>query len=160
MKERHFLEQKPARIKPVELVVGISLALVAIILFNVFPAALGLVAGEEPWFPLLDPAFAVHIPWLTASWGLEIGLKLVLLVEGRWRWHTRLLEFLLSVFGVYVAYRILNGGPIAAFSPLNWPIRIALWIAVIVGSIEAVVQLLRLVLAQPADEEPLTPDAA
>lgn len=160
MKENRFFEQKPAQIKPVELVIGISLAIVAIILFNVFPESLGLVPGEEPWFALLDPAFAVHIPWLTASWGLEVGLKLVLLIEGRWRWHTRLLEFLLSLFGVYVAYRILNGGPIAAFAPLNWPIRFGLWIAVIIGSIEAALQLLRLVLAQPADEEPVTLDAA
>ena len=155
MSTNKLFAQKANQINPVELLIGIGLATAAIILFNVYPEALGLVPEEDAWFPFLDPAFAVHIPWLTASWGLEIGLKLVLLVEGRWHWHTRLVEFLLSLFGVYIAYRILNGGPIAAFSVLNWPIRLALWIAVIVGSIVAAVQLLRLVVGWPDEEEPL-----
>lgn len=149
--------QKKDKINPVEMVIGISLAIVAIIIFNIFPESLGLAPEEETWFPLLDPAFAVHVPWLTASWGMEIALKLMVLVEGRWRWFTRLLEFLVSIFGVYVAYRIVTGGPIVAFSPLDWPIRIGLWIAVVVGSITAAVQGVRLLIGRPAEAEDTAP---
>ncbi len=143
----------PDRVKRGELIAGIVFTILIIILFNVYPQWIGVVTftgGQDPvFFPFLAPEFAVHIPWLTALWTADILMKLVVLVQGRWQRPTRWLEFALGLFGLYVGYRIVTGGPIATMAVLTMLARIGIWIGLIVGSIEALGRLFKLVWGRP-----------
>lgn len=146
--------EDPDRIKYGELIAGIVFTILAIILFNVFPHWIGIItfsggADDPVVFPLLAPEFAVHIPWLTMDWTAEIVLRLIVLGQGRWQKPTRWLEFGLGLFGMYVAYRIVTGGPITTMDWLTTFVRVALWIGFFAGGFEAIGRLFRLLWGRP-----------
>ena len=86
-------------------------------LFNAFPEYVGVgygrsIGSEFEWhtIPLLNETFiTTYIPLLNISWLLAIVLSFVLLLQRRWRWWTRLVDFGLEVYGIYIAYRFLSG---------------------------------------------------
>jgi hypothetical protein len=134
----------PNRIAPLDLALGIVFPLLAIILFNRY--AYWIVDMEVPpggyqFFPLLDRNFLNFVPWLTASWALEIILRSVVLAQGRWNLVTRAAEYLVELFGLYVTYLILTGGPITFNSGIDLIVRFGLGIAIVVGLISATVNL-------------------
>lgn len=136
----------PNRIKPVDLALGIVFPLLAIILFNRYAywiVDMDVPEGGYQFFPLLDANFLNFVPWLTVSWGLEIILRSAVLAQGRWNLVTRVAEFLVELFGVYVAYLIFTGGPITFNSGLDMLVRFGLGIAIVVGLISAVVTLVK-----------------
>jgi len=144
--------EEPDRIKRPELVAGIVFYAILIVLFNFFPQWIGLVDTIAPggvFIPLLSPEFAVFIPWLSVYWALGILLKLYLLWQGRWQRPSRWMEFGLSLFGLYITYRIATGAAITNMAWLDIFIRFGLWIGIIVGSVEAIVQLSRLLRHYP-----------
>lgn len=152
--------EEPDRTKRPELVAGIIWYVILIILFNFFPQWIGMVDTIAPggvFIPLLSPEFTVFIPWLSAYWTLGIGLKLYLLWQGRWQRPSRWMEFGLSIFGLYIAYHIATGDAITTMSLLDIFIRFGLWIGIIAGSVQAVVQLSRLLRGksqEPAGDMP------
>lgn len=144
----------PDRIKRGEYIAGIVFTILVMILFNVFPHWIGIItfsggADDPVIFPLLAPEFAVHIPWLTMAWTAEVVLKLAVLVQGRWQRLTRWLELGLGLFGMYVTYRIVTGGPITTMEWLTMFVRFGLWIGLIVGGFEALGRLFKLVWGRP-----------
>lgn len=146
--------EDPDRIKRWEYIAGIVFTILVIILFNVFPHWIGIItfsggADDPVIFPLLAPEFAVHIPWLTMLWTAEVILKVVVLGQGRWQRLTRWLEFAVGLFGMYVVYRIVTGGPITTMEWLTMFVRVGLWIGLIVGGFEAVGRLFRLLWGRP-----------
>ncbi len=145
-------EKDRSRIKKPELVAGIVFHLFIIVLFNFFPHWIGGVntLGEGSTFlPILAPEFAVYIPFLTAYWSLTILLKLFLLRQGRWQRSSRWIEFGLSLFGLFITFSIATGGPITTISWIDTLVRFGLWISLIIGSIEAVIQFFRLLQGEP-----------
>jgi hypothetical protein len=134
----------PNRIKPVDLALGIVFPLLAIILFNRYPywfVDMEAPPGGHQFFGFLDRNFLNFVPWLTASWGLEIILRSAVLAQGRWNLVTRVAEFLVELFGIYVAYLIYTGGPITFNSGIDMLVRFGLVIAIVVGLISAVFTL-------------------
>jgi hypothetical protein len=149
----------PARLKRTESIVSIIFSVVALIIFNFYPeiiAVYGSVNGQWGAFALLAPEFAVHIPWLSAMWGLEIAMRTELLRQGRWNSGLRFAEFLLSLFGLFVLYRVIIGGPILTMSTLSWLVKGALSIALVVTVIKAVGQAYRLLIPSAKSTNPLT----
>jgi hypothetical protein len=145
-------ENDRSRIKKPELVAGIVFYLFIIVLFNFYPHWIGMVntLGEGSTFLLiLAPEFAVYIPFLTLYWAVAILLKLILLRQGCWQRSSRWMEFGLGLFGLFITYQIASGGPITTISWLDMLIRFGLWIGIIIGSIEALVQLFRLLRGEP-----------
>jgi hypothetical protein len=141
----------PNRIAPVDLALGIVFPLLAIILFNRFPY--WIIDMEAPpggyrFFAFLDANFLNFVPWLTASWSLEIILRSVVLAQGRWNLVTRVAEFLVELFGLYVAYLILTGGPITFNTGIDLLVRFGLGIAIVVGLISAIFTLGKSVLVR------------
>jgi hypothetical protein len=149
----------PARLKRTESIVSIIFSVIALIVFNFYPeviAVYGSVNGQWGSFALLAPEFAVHIPWLSAVWGLEIAMRTELLRQGRWNSGLRFAEFLLSLFGLFVLYRVIIGGPILTMSTLSWLVKGALSIALVVTVIESVGQAYRLLIPGTKPANPLT----
>lgn len=142
----------PNRIKPVDLALGIVFPLLAIILFNRYAywiVDMDVPQGGYQFFPLLDSNFLNFVPWLTVSWGLEIVLRSVVLAQGRWNVITRVAEFLVELFSIYVAYLIFTGGPITFNSGIDSLVRFGLGIAIVVGLISAVVTLVKSLIVRP-----------
>jgi hypothetical protein len=140
---------------------------IALIVFNFFPQWIGLnfVASVDDtphrWYsiPLLAPTFfTAYLPLLNLTWILNIGLNLVLLRQGRWQLFTRLFDFALAIFGVFICYRMLTGPAILSMeaitpeslrqlleSILPFMLKVALIIGLIGGIIEAARKLYRIV---------------
>lgn len=146
----------PNRIKPVELALGIVFPLLAIILFNRFPywfVDMEAPPGGYQFFALLDRNFLNFIPWLTASWALEIVLRSIVLAQGRWNLGTRIGEFLVELFGLYIAYVIFTGGPITFNTGLDMLVRFGIDIAIVAGLISAVFTLGKALLGRASEPE-------
>ncbi len=145
----------PNRIAPVELALGIVFPLLAIILFNRYPywvIDMEVPAGGYHFFPVLHANFLNFVPWLTAVWLLEIVLRSIVLGQGRWSVVTRVAEFLVELFNLYVNYLIFSGGPITFNSGLDMLVRFALGIAIAIGAISAVFTLVKSLLAGNSGE--------
>ena len=113
----------------------------------------GVSAGEEGtgiWI-LISPEFMQFIPWLVASWLLEIVLKTAVLIQGRWNRVTRWLELGANTFGFYVLYQIFQNGIIfsATFSFLNTLIKPVLAIVLIITALDILSKLARLLFGRP-----------
>lgn len=145
-------EKDRSRINKPGLVAGIVFYLFIIVLFNFYPQWIVMVDSigtDVTVLPILAPEFLVYIPILTLYWSLAILLKLILLWRGRWERSTRWTEFGLHLFSLFITFQIATGGPITTISLLDTIVRFALWIGIIVGAVEAVVQLFRLLQGEP-----------
>lgn len=111
----------------------------------------GVPAGEEGtgiWI-LISPEFVQFIPWLIASWLLEIGLKTAVLIRGRWNRITRWLELGVQAFGFYVLYLIFQSESIFAISFFNSLAKPILAIIILVTALDMLSKLARLILGRP-----------
>jgi hypothetical protein len=99
-----FKISPPDRVKPVELIVEIFFAGLAIILFNFYPQLINIgyysdgswwvgfiltTTGQAWETTLLSEAFFSYLPILNATWGLTIVLNAVLIRRGRWEIWSR-----------------------------------------------------------------------
>ncbi len=143
--------EDPNQIKRGELIISIIFTIAALILLNFYPHLVGIHVvqnGEWQVTPLLTSEFVTYIPWLSVLWVLEIALKAEVLRSGSWGKISRFVEFALSVFGIFILFRILTGDPIVnlpipglpipGLSSLSLLVKGALSIALIVSVIDLV----------------------
>ena len=116
----HTLPEIPdrERVEMPGLVVEIVLTVIGLILFNVFPGRLGIgfvrsldgTDGVWHFFPVLSEAFfASYLPWINVLWVATIGLKVILLREGRWQRLTRLVDVILAIGSAFILRQMAFG---------------------------------------------------
>ncbi len=170
--------QEPTRIERGRLIVEVGLIGFALLVFNSLPNWVGLGfigsvnGGPVRWHPapLLSPAFfSAYLPWLNALWILTVSLNLVLLRQRRWQRITRLADFLLTLFGALIVYRMLTGPAILTANAipevslhelfdsilpiLSTMVRFGLIVTLINSAIEAVRKLIRVFRTLAREQE-------
>jgi hypothetical protein len=109
-------------------IAAIVLTVIALIVFNFFPEWIGISfrgsINDAPrsWhtMPLLAPIFfTAYLPWLNVLWIANIGLSIVLLRQGRWQRLTRLADFVLTVLGAFILYRMAFGPALLAMGAIQ-----------------------------------------
>ncbi len=140
----------PDRINRGELVVEIFFLAAFAAWLNFFPDWFGAENfGEEGIFALFTPEFIALVPWFTASLLLDLVLKTAVLMQGRWNRIARWLEVGKDLFGLYVAYRIFGLDEISIVPFFTWGAKAILGIVLIIGALEIIGQLYRLLLGRP-----------
>jgi hypothetical protein len=159
-------EPDPDEVRIWEPIVTIAFTLLALLVFNLYPQVLGIgffTDGKWAFIPALSEAFFRILPWLNVTWILNIGLYVFLLRQGCWTSLTHWFEIALKIVGIVIAYMLLKGPSILAFTTadltkvsieasaattlmnlLNQMVTIALVIAVIVGGIEVIKDVYKL----------------
>ncbi len=110
----------PDRIKPVDQIVDIVLAVVALAVFNFNPQIIGFtpslnsVVETGRWsgatfIPILSEAFFRYLPLLDLLWALSIILNIVLLLRGYWNAATRWISLGMRLLSVVIAVLMLTG---------------------------------------------------
>lgn len=104
-------------------------------------------ALNEDWnvIAVLATEFAPFIPWLVAAWIGDFALKLFVLVRGRWNKPTRVLEFALAAANVIIFASMFSAAPFGPVALVDTIVKLSLGIAVVIGGIDAAVQLYHLV---------------
>jgi len=140
----------PDRINRGEFVVGIFFLAAFAAWLNFFPDWFGAGNfGEGGIFALFTPEFIALVPWFTASLLLDLVLKTAVLIQGRWNQATRWLEVGKDAFGLYVAYRVFALDEISIVPFFTWGAKAILVIVLIIGALEIMGQLYRLLLGRP-----------
>ena len=142
----------PDRINRGEVAVGIFFGLLFLSWLNFFPNWFGGVnfGEEDPWFFVLVTAeFIALVPWFSASLLMDVVLKTIVFIQGRWNRATRWLEVGTSIFGLYVAYLIFNLEQISVLPFFTTMAKSILAIVIIVGLLEIFGKLFRLLLGRP-----------
>jgi len=169
-------EPEPDDVRIWEPIVIIAFTLIGLMVFNLYPQIIGIgfmQDGQWNFAPALSDAFFRMLPWINISWILGIGLQVMLLRQGKWTALTRWFDIGLRVIGIVIAYLLLKGPSILALTAadfskvsidapaatllanmLNVMLTIALSIAIIVGGIEVVRSIYRL-LVKPANIKPV-----
>lgn len=107
-------------VKPWGPIAAIAFTAAALIIFNLYPQIIGfayLSGGKWTVLPALTEAFFRWMPWINLVWGLEIGLQVMLLRQGRWETSTRWLSIATKVIQIVIAYSLLRGPSIVAITP-------------------------------------------
>lgn len=153
-------EPEPDEVRIWEPILTIVFTLLGLSIFNFYPQVLGIyssVGNTDVFIPALSEAFFRMLPWINITWVLSICLNIFLLRNGRWTPAIHWFEIGLKVAGVVIAYVLLKGPSIvaidtamlvkASIDPLaaatlailiKQMVTIALAIAIIVGGIEVV----------------------
>ncbi len=137
----------PNRINRFELIAGIVGGLVVISILT--GAGKWQIEGISGFFGLLAPEFLAQIPWLIASFGFDIIVKVVVTWQGRWQTWTRWADIAQEGFGLYVLYRVFQG-PILTLGTLpNGGIKVVLGIIMTIVVFEIIGKLYRLLIGRP-----------
>jgi hypothetical protein len=140
----------PDRINRGEFVVGIFFLTAFIAWLNFFPDWFGAANfSGEGIFVLFTAEFLALVPWFTASLLLDLVLKTAVLIQGRWNRVTRWLEVGKDIFGLYVAYRVFSLEEISIVPFFTWGVKAILAIVLLIGVVEIVGQLYRLLFGRP-----------
>ena len=110
-------EQRIFRVWPV---LEICILSVLLVLFNLFPAKVGILISFtdlDSFVPLLAPEFQSHLPWLNLWWGLGLLLAMAKLAVGRWTAELRWADLGICILGAYVLSRLVFGDPIVGLDP-------------------------------------------
>jgi hypothetical protein len=160
--------QKEETYKKARLLRKIGFILAAMAIFNIFPNWIGaFVKSDGQWLftPILTSDFkSVHLPWLNVYWLLLVILYWAVIWQRKWQMSTRWTSLGLDVFGLVVVYRIIAGPTITrslsdvllqmggtglglenTFDPLVMAVNIVLWVLLIIGIIDAIKKLGRLI---------------
>jgi hypothetical protein len=105
--------------------------------------------GGVEIFRLLATEFAVHVPWLTLAWMLELGLKGIVVTQGRWTRLTRWLELALVPLSIYIINRIRTGGEIFTISGLTTLAKLGLGFVIVIVVLDGLHKLYRLLTGRP-----------
>jgi hypothetical protein len=167
------LKLKPdtEKINPPALTVEIVLTVIAISLFSFFPQVIGIGSyhdGRWVIVPVLSQAFFAYLPYLIPLWAARGVLKVVLLTGGHWTAFTRWVNIGLDILGIVLVVIILQGPSLVTLPPdivttLGWgkadpnfvatmgvwidgAIRLGLFVAVIVESIETISTVVKLIM--------------
>jgi len=120
-----FNVSPPDQVKPVELIVEIFFAGLAIMIFNFFPQFFGFTPSLNnlvetgswqniTFIPILSDAFLSYIPFLTAIWGLTIVLDGILIQRGHWEVWSRWFAVSVKALGIGIAAVMLAGPSLIA----------------------------------------------
>jgi hypothetical protein len=142
----------PDRINRGEFAVSIFFMVAFLAWLNFFPNWFGGAefSGEDSGiFVLFTAEFLALVPWFTASLLLDTVLKTAVFILGRWNRVTRWVEVGTSTFGLYVAYRVFSLEQISIVPFFTTGAKAILAIVLIVGALEIVGQLYRLLLGRP-----------
>ena len=170
----------PNQVKMGETIVEIVGCFAAIVIFNFYPQIIGFTPSlnsvveignwsSVTFVPLLSEAFFYYVPYLTLFWALTIILDIVLLRQGTWNSVTRIFAIGLKLINIIIAATMLAvpslialttetlasiigdaGAAQILMSLISQIVHIALWIVIIVESIEVVRLIYRLVVRTPA----------
>lgn len=139
----------PDRIDRGDMIFTIVFSAFAIVVFNFFPEWIGFISfsdGEWNVMSVLTAEFlSMYVPWLSALWALEIGMRVWVLNLGSWTRMTRVFEFLLSVAAIVLLNHIIQNATIVNIPSIDSIVKGGMWIALIVAIIEAASQLVRLI---------------
>jgi hypothetical protein len=153
------------RIEVGGLVAEIVFTVIALLIFNLFPQWVGFnfraAINDAParWvsIPMLSAAFfELYLPLLNVSWLLKIGLNVVLLRQGQWQRWTRIVDFCLALFSVYILWRMVFGPSLLTMEGIRSAslretlgrilpllLKLALGIGLVVTIVESVGKLIR-----------------
>jgi hypothetical protein len=135
---------------PALAIFSIGILTVLLALFNTFPQYIGVgwvADGAWTFTPVLSPNFFVeYLPLLNILWGLSMALSFVHLGLRRWTLGTRIADLGLAIFGIYILFQMITGGPIFAFQDtwitgLDWAVTPVLWLLLVLSIIGAVKKL-------------------
>jgi hypothetical protein len=156
------------QVKMGETIVEVVGCFAAIVIFNFYPQIVGFtpslnsIIENGNWstltfIPLLSEAFFHYVPYLTLVWALTIILDIVLLRKGQWNTVTRIVTIGLKVGSIFIAIGMLIGPSLIAVTApaitsalgdaegarilvtmLTQGVRVALWLAIIGGSIDVI----------------------
>ena len=142
----------PDRINQGELAAGIFFSLVFIAWLNFFPnwfGTIGTTGDDLRRSALLAPEFMRHVPWLTASWLLDVLLKTAVFFQGRWNRVTRWLELGAEGFGLYVVYQIFISETISTVPFFTTVTKGVLAVIFVIVTIDLATKLFRLLIGRP-----------
>ena len=156
-------------IKPVELIVEMFFAGLAVVIFNFFPQAirftpsLNSVIETGNWqsvyfFPFLSNAFFQYVPFLTVIWILIIVLDGILFQRGKWEIWSRWFSIVIKALGITIAIFMLlgpslivetmsfpfSGGGDVLHNLLNQIIRVGLVLSILFGGLDMIKLLIHL----------------
>jgi hypothetical protein len=173
------LKQMPTsdQVRLWEPILTIVMTLAALVIFNFYPHLLGIgfvQNGAWTFIPLLSEAFFRYLTWINAVWVLQIFLQLILLRRGGWEPLTRWLSIGIQLLGIALAYVLLRGPSLVGLTPqalaaapldahtayliilvLNQVVKFALVITILVGSIEVIRSVYRLLIRPQMPEIPI-----
>lgn len=92
--------------------VGRGEAIVGIVLPVVFLALMNLLKGHFGVIPepggeiLLNDVFQDNLPWINLALGAGIVLNVWLLRTGRWRWPSRLFDWAINLYWIWILFKI------------------------------------------------------
>jgi len=91
-----------------------------LVVFNAFPERIGvIVSADEPssFVPLLAPEFFEDLLLrLNVWWGLALALNVVNMYYDRWMWGTRLADYALTFFGMFILLKVIFS-PVLGVNP-------------------------------------------
>lgn len=144
--------EDPDRIDRFEMFIGIFFGVLFIIAFNFFYEYIGFIdftGDDKGIIPFLSEVFRPHVPWLTASFALDILLRLVVLAQGHWNRATRWIQLAVEAFSLFVLYRILVSDVISTVPIFTTMTKIGIIVVIIIDAIEMVGILTRLLIGRP-----------
>jgi hypothetical protein len=113
-------EPEPAEINIWTPIWTITMTIIALLIFNVYPQVIGISTfsdGKWSFAPFLSEAFFHYLPWIDALWLLQIALNMILLRQGRWTTLTRWFKIALTILAIVTAFVLLKDPTIIALSP-------------------------------------------
>ncbi len=105
-------EPDPDEANRVELIFEILFTVLGLVLLNLYPGLIGFaLLKDNTWayVPALSEAFFRYLPWINLLAALQIGLDLFLLRQGFWQVTTRLVNLVVEVAGIVLAFFMLTG---------------------------------------------------
>ncbi len=140
------------RVNRLETAFGMMWSVAFIILFNFYRhwiVAIIPAGGEVQRIPLLAPEFAAFVPWLTLSWGLELALKSVVLLRGRWTRLTRWLELALVPLDIYIINLMRQADELLTIPGLTQVVQVGLAFVIVILVLDGLYKLYRLLAPHP-----------
>jgi hypothetical protein len=163
----------PNQVKMGETILEIVGCFAAIVIFNLYPQIIGYTPSLNSVFengtwssvnfiPVLSAAFFYYVPFLSLVWASTIILDIILLRMGSWTILTRIFAIGLKVINVLIAGAMLAGPSLIAITVstltsalgdaegaqillimITQGVRLALWLAIIGGSIDIIRMIYR-----------------
>jgi hypothetical protein len=169
-------EPDPDQIKLSEPIATIIFTIAGLIIFNLYPNAVGLFFGSDgewAFVPILSDAFFTYLPWINLLGVLEIGFNLYQLRQKVWMTTTRVCNLVLEVGTIILAGAMLNGPSLIDLSMerfagtslievadvltkvMSFAPTIVLIVVLVVSSIEVAQTAYRLIKNRPSMPYPL-----
>ena len=112
----------PDRIGRTGLMVEIAIMIALVVLFAVFPRAVGATVstnGERHWVALLGPGFLAGRGLLYVGFMATVALNVMLLWHDRWTIPTRIFDLAISVVFIAALIPMVTGGNVVADDPAD-----------------------------------------